>query len=193
MTDLVIPNLETERLRLRPLRPSDVDDFIALHADPEVMRHLGGPWPPDRGWRNLAFLIGYWLLRRPGYWAVEHRQTESFLGIAGFYEQEGGLGCELTGRLVRSAWGQGYATEAGRALLYHGFTVWNLEDPVSLAHPDNHASLRAVGRLGGRLLGRSRLKDRELLRFGFDKPAGESERGVYSSSSRNSPCPSEPA
>jgi RimJ/RimL family protein N-acetyltransferase len=171
VTDLVIPTLETERLRLRPLRPGDADDFIALHADPEVMHHLGGPWSPDRGWRTLAFCIGYWQLRRPGYWAVEHRETGSFLGLAGFYEQEGGLGCELTGRLVRGAWGQGYAIEAGRALLHHGFTVWNLKDLVSLTHPDNHASIRAVQGLGGTLQGSVEHKGRELLRFLYARPA----------------------
>lgn len=170
MTDLVIPTLETERLRLRPLRASDLDAFTALHADPEVMRHLGGPWTPDRSWRSLAFLMGYWLLGKPGYWVVERLMTEEFLGIAGFYEQEGGLGCELTGRLVRAAWGQGYATEAGRALLRQAFTVWNLKGLISLNHPENHSSIRAVQRLGGTLQGRADLKGRELLRFGFERP-----------------------
>jgi RimJ/RimL family protein N-acetyltransferase len=170
MTDLAIPTLETERLRLRPLRADDLDAFTALHADPEVMRHLGGPWTPDRSWRTLAYLMGYWLLGRPGYWAVERSTTGNFLGIAGFYEQEG-LGCELTGRLVRSAWGRGYSIEAGRALLHQALTVWNLEGLVSLAHPENHASLRAVRRLGGRLQGSVDFKGRELLRFVFEKPA----------------------
>lgn len=171
MADLVIPILETERLRLRPFREDDVDDFVALHADPEVMRHLGGPWAPDRSWRVLAFFMGYWLLRRPGQWAVEHRETGSFLGIAGFYEQEGGLGCELTGRLARRWWGRGYAAEAGQAVLRHGFTAWNLDNVVALAHPENRASIHAAERLGGRLLGRVEHKGREVLRFGFERTA----------------------
>jgi len=35
--------IETPRLRLRRLRPSDEGDLIALDSDPEVMRHVGSP------------------------------------------------------------------------------------------------------------------------------------------------------
>jgi len=35
--------IETERLRLRPHRMSDVDDLLRFHSDPEVVRYL--PWP----------------------------------------------------------------------------------------------------------------------------------------------------
>jgi len=42
-----VPTLETERLRMRPFRESDIDDYAALNADPEVTRFIGGPW--DRG------------------------------------------------------------------------------------------------------------------------------------------------
>jgi RimJ/RimL family protein N-acetyltransferase len=65
MDDLIIPTLETERLRLRPFRRGDIDDYAALHADPEVLRHLATgaePWDRGRSWRHLAFLIGHWQL-----------------------------------------------------------------------------------------------------------------------------------
>jgi RimJ/RimL family protein N-acetyltransferase len=39
--------IETPRLRLRRWRESDREAFARLHADTEVMRHLGGP--VDRG------------------------------------------------------------------------------------------------------------------------------------------------
>ncbi|HEY3567784.1 MAG TPA: GNAT family N-acetyltransferase, partial [Thermoanaerobaculia bacterium] len=63
------PILETERLRLRPFRSSDVDDYARLYADPEVVRHLGGggqPWDRGRSWRHLAFVRGHWLLAGTG-------------------------------------------------------------------------------------------------------------------------------
>jgi RimJ/RimL family protein N-acetyltransferase len=40
--------VETERLRLRPFRASDLDDLAALYGDPEVMRFLGDGQPRDR-------------------------------------------------------------------------------------------------------------------------------------------------
>jgi RimJ/RimL family protein N-acetyltransferase len=40
MDQIVIPTLETERLRLRPFRPSDFNDYAAMCGDPEVARYL---------------------------------------------------------------------------------------------------------------------------------------------------------
>jgi RimJ/RimL family protein N-acetyltransferase len=35
--------IETVRLRLRRLRPSDEADLVALDSDPDVMRYVGSP------------------------------------------------------------------------------------------------------------------------------------------------------
>src|SRR5262249_20701003 len=60
------PTLETKRLRLRPLRSADLDDYAALYSDPEVLRYLSGaggqPWDRERSWRHLSFLRGHWLM-----------------------------------------------------------------------------------------------------------------------------------
>lgn len=48
METFEIPTLETERLRLRPFRGSDIDDYAALYSDPEVLHNLAyagqEPW-----------------------------------------------------------------------------------------------------------------------------------------------------
>lgn len=89
MDQLEIPTLTTERLRLRPFRQSDIDDYAGLNADPEVMRYIGGTWDRGRSWRHLAFLIGHWQLGGSGMWAVEDRATGAFVGKIGFAEPEG--------------------------------------------------------------------------------------------------------
>lgn len=171
--DLVeVPTLETERLRLRPLRGSDFEDYAALNADPEVLRHLGGgpvPWDRGRSWRHLAFLVGHWHLGRPGMWAVEHKETGVFLGTVGYAEPEGWPGFELAGILARRFWRHGYATEAGRAALGHAFTVLKKDRVISLVAPENHASIRVVERLGERLQGRIQHFGREMLCYGMDR------------------------
>jgi len=55
----VIPELETERLLLRALRPEDLDAYAAMHADPEVMRYLEYGRPLDRAaaWRSMALHV----------------------------------------------------------------------------------------------------------------------------------------
>lgn len=181
MSAVDIPTLETDRLRLRPLRGSDFEDYAALNADPEVLRHLGEggvPWDRGRAWRHLAFLIGHWELGRTGMWAVEHKETGAFLGTAGFVEPEDWPGFELAGALARRFWRQGYATEAGRAALAYAFNVLKKERVISLVAPANQASIRTVERLGQRLESRIQHFGREMLRFGIDRESYERQQGM---------------
>jgi RimJ/RimL family protein N-acetyltransferase len=165
-----IPTLVTDRLRLRSFRGSDLDDYAALRADPEVARYLSsGVWDRDRTWRHMAFLLGHWQLLGTGTWAVERREDGAFLGLIGFSEPEGWPGFELAWTLARRWWGYGYATEGAQAALEHAFTVWNRDRVISLIQAENRASLRVAERLGESLQGRTDLYGREMLRYGIDR------------------------
>jgi RimJ/RimL family protein N-acetyltransferase len=144
--------LETDRLRLRMPRESDIDAYADMCGDPEVMRHIGDGQPLARpvAWRNLAMTLGHWALRGYGLWAVEERATGAFVGRIGFWNPEGWPGFELGWTLRSSFWGKGYATEGARAALRFAFTQLNRSHVVSLIHPDNAASMRVAERLGER-------------------------------------------
>jgi RimJ/RimL family protein N-acetyltransferase len=167
-----VPTLETERLRLRSLRRSDLNDYAAMYADPEILRYLGcGPEPWDRGraWRHMAFLRGHWDLAGAGMWAVERRETGVFVGMTGFAAPEGWPGFEIAWTLARRWWGHGYATEGARAALAYAFTILEKDRVISLIHPDNTASIRVAERIGERLQGRVQHFGRELLSYGIDR------------------------
>jgi RimJ/RimL family protein N-acetyltransferase len=168
-----IPILETERLRLRPFRPSDIDDYAALHADPEVLRYLGGggteAWDRGRSWRHMAFLLGHWQLGGAGMWALEHKENGAFVGMAGFAAPEGWPGFELAWTLVRRHWGQGYATEGARVALAWAFTHLQKDQVISVIHPENRASIRVAERIGERLQGRIRHYGQEMLCYGIER------------------------
>lgn len=180
--DTDIPILETERLRLRAFSKTDLDDYAALHADPEVLLHLAGaggqPWDRDRSWRHMAFLQGHWHLAGAGTWAIEHRETGAFIGMVGYSEPEGWPGFELAWALARRWWGHGYATEAARAALDHAFTVWKKGRVISLISPENHRSIRVAERLGESLQGRIHHSGREMLCYGIDRESYERRRGL---------------
>lgn len=55
---------------------------------------------------------------------------------------------ELGYRYVPAAWGRGVASEAGRAVLAHGFATLDLPEIAGFTHPDNHASRRVLAKLG---------------------------------------------
>jgi RimJ/RimL family protein N-acetyltransferase len=174
-----IPTLETERLRLRPLRESDFEDYAALYADPEVLRYLGGgpePWDRGRAWRHMAFNRGHWEIAGAGMWVVEHQETGAFLGLIGFAAPEGWPGFELAWILARRWWGNGYATEGARAALDHAFTVLQKDRVISLIHPENRPSIRVAERIGESLRGRILHFGREMLCFGADREACPREK-----------------
>ncbi len=172
MNALHVPTLETERLRLRSLRPSDLDDYAAMYADREVLRYLTGgpePWDRCRSWRQMALLVGHWQLVGAGMWVVEHRGSGAFLGMIGFAAPEGWPGFELAWSLARRFWGHGYATESARAALAYAFTTLEKDNIISLIDPENLASIRVAERIGERLQGRINHFGREMLCYGLDR------------------------
>lgn len=98
--------METERLTLRPLVPSDVDELERLHTDPEVMRYLD-PEPVEH-------FLG------EGFFAGIEKSSGRFAGWFEFKDVGEGV-VELGYRLHPEFWGLGYATEGGRALIERGF------------------------------------------------------------------------
>jgi RimJ/RimL family protein N-acetyltransferase len=143
--------IDTPRLRLRSWRHADRDVFAALHADAEVMRDLGGPISraasDEKLDRYLASFARYGFSR----WTIEGLNGD-FLGYAGVMSRSGdhplGPHCEVGWRLVRHAWGQGYATEAAGAALDDVFRRAGLTEVVSYTAPDNVRSQRVMEKLG---------------------------------------------
>jgi len=115
--------LSTESLDLRRFTPDDLDRLVALDSDPEVTFFITGGVPefePD----FLRSYLGYYeRYAGYGFWAVEERATGEFIGWFHLRpepdtpEDEPELGY----RLVKSAWGKGYATEGSRALIDRAF------------------------------------------------------------------------
>lgn len=147
-----VPVLATPRLVMRGFHEGDFDAYAAMLADPDVARHLSDGKPLSRrdAWRHLAMVIGHWVLRGFGPWAVEERETGDFVGRIGLLEPAEWPGFELAYTLRRESWGRGYAREAGRAALDYARHVLGRSEIVSIIRPDNAASIRVAEALGAR-------------------------------------------
>jgi RimJ/RimL family protein N-acetyltransferase len=146
---------ETERLRLRMFRESDLDAYAAMCGDAEVMRYLGDGRPLTRSdaWRNMALMIGHWHLRGFGMWAVDEKASGRMIGRIGAWYPDGWPGKEIGWTLCRDCWGRGFATEAGRAAIEHAFTVLHWPEVISLIRRGNAQSIRVAERVGESLAG----------------------------------------
>ncbi|MFN8619236.1 MAG: GNAT family N-acetyltransferase [Chloroflexota bacterium] len=150
--------LLTERLRLRQFTADDVDHLVALDADPEVMFFITGGAPTPRVEIEHEVLPAFlrYHERGPdlGFWAIERRADGAFLGWVHYRPDHGDPPDEpeLGYRLVRAAWGLGYATEASRAVVDHGFTALPVRRVVARTMAVNTASRRVMEKVGMRLV-----------------------------------------
>jgi RimJ/RimL family protein N-acetyltransferase len=166
------PVLETERLILRMWRNEDFETYAEMCADLEVMRFLGGKTMTRlEAWRHMGFLIGHWMLRGYGHFAVEEKSSGRFIGRIGFLNPEGWPGFEIGWTLARECWGRGYAIEGARRALEYGFAELDQPHVISLIHPDNRASISVAERLGEKLEGETELMGVRVQIYGIDRPA----------------------
>jgi RimJ/RimL family protein N-acetyltransferase len=142
--------IDTPRLRLRCWEEADRGSFAVMNADPEVMLDEGGPIGRSESDAKLdRYAAAY---RRYGFcrWAVASREGE-FLGCTGIMpsppEHPIGSHFEIGWRLVRKAWGYGYATEAARAALQDVFMRTELAEVFAYTAPDNIKSQAVMARL----------------------------------------------
>ena len=133
--------LRTARLLLRAPTLGDLEGYLALNGDPQVIRYVGTALVPDAAWiEGLAkrFPVG----SRRGVWAAE--REGQFVGSFMLRPARDTGEPELGYRLLPAFWGQGLATEACRALL----DLARGERVVARVHRDNAASRHAAERLG---------------------------------------------
>ena len=143
--------LETERLRLKRLQPSDVAALVDLWCDPQVTKYMGGP-------RNRTKLLADFehAVKDPfadsvlTYGRLRKIQAGNLIGHCGLLEKEvGGIKeIELIYIFSTTAWGKGYATEMGSAVKRYAFNELQLTKLIALINPENAASERVAVRVG---------------------------------------------
>jgi RimJ/RimL family protein N-acetyltransferase len=149
MTELCnqLPTFHTPRLVLRPRGMADLEACLAMDRDPLVTRFIEGPWPDpvahrafveDRIRRVYPPGMGYWSILAPVFigWIL--------LAPLGLHGPE----IEIGWRLVRTAWGRGYATEAARPVLDHALRGLGSPCIVADIDPPNAASIGVARKLG---------------------------------------------
>lgn len=160
--------LQTTRLTLRPSRPSDGADFIALALDPEVMRFLNGGHAVDHEQidPNASFLMPRGT--EPHVWTARRTTGNAFVGWFCLCPESATV-AELGYRLRRMEWGQGFASEGASALVDWGFKGGGYDKIVSTTMAVNQASRRVMEKIG--------MTYARTVPFGSSDPIAGSEHG----------------
>jgi [ribosomal protein S5]-alanine N-acetyltransferase len=146
-----IPELVTQRLRLRQFEARDADGLHACFGDVDAMRYWNflpckTRTETERWVRILAKTSNpYESLA----WAVAEKRSDRCIGMVNYHHREGhNRRLEVGYILARSHYGRGLMTEAMQALIAHCFAELRVRRVEAMIHPDNAASIRLVERLG---------------------------------------------
>lgn len=146
---------DTRRLSFRPINPADFDILLRMNSDPEVMKYVGdgSVRNQDQMLLELDMLISHYS-RKPGLgiWALESKDSCTFIGAAGLVYYDNTTEIEVGYRILKEYWNKGYATEAANGILKYGFEVLGLKKIVSSAHVDNTASRKVMEKIGMKLI-----------------------------------------
>jgi len=148
---LTPPTLQTDRLRLRPFADADADALYALQSDPHVVRYWDSPPWRERE-RADRFLAAGRQMAQEGTGTrvvIERADDRAFIGWCCLVQWNPQHRSATLGYCLGDAsWGQGYATEAARALLQWAFESLDLNRVQAETDTRNLASARVLEKLG---------------------------------------------
>ncbi len=158
--------LNTERLILRPLQDGDEVALMPVFGDPDVMQFgdLVSDQTEVASWVHSkveqAANSGHAVM------LVTERGTGDALGYCGLFDEEdldGKPEVEVGYRLVKAAWGNGFATEAVKKVLEHAHQQLGLDRIVAMIDPGNTASANVATKVG-------MAPEKEIIMPGYDHP-----------------------
>ena len=129
------------------MQMKDLDEFVALHSDPEFVRFVV---PLDRAQSERRLLANEreWQERGHGMFAVIARASARFLGRVGLKYWPEFDETEVGWALRSDSWGRGYATEAAGATIAWGLRAFDVPYLTAMIRPANARSIAVAERLG---------------------------------------------
>ena len=142
--------LETERLILREMQPSDFDALCRIMQDEETMTAYEGAFSDEEVQAWLDRQLERYRKWGFGLWAVILKENGAMIGQCGLTMQpwKGKEVLEIGYLFERAYWHRGYATEAARACRVYAFDTLNAKEICSIIRDTNTASQNVALRNG---------------------------------------------
>jgi RimJ/RimL family protein N-acetyltransferase len=155
--------LTTERLVLRTPTLGDVEAWHAIYVDAEEVWYGAPRSSLDENRAKLERQLEHHEQHGYGMWAVE--LADETIGSAGLQHLEGGPEVEVGYRLLKTYWGNGYATESANASIAYGFDEVGLDRIVAVALETNIASRRVLEKCGLQEIGPTHVYGLEHVKY----------------------------
>jgi ribosomal-protein-alanine N-acetyltransferase len=112
---------QTERLKVRPFKETDLDLLFEIMSNPIVMDALPRPVKTKSETEiTLEQFIRLEKTTSTKWWCITTKSTDNLIGLCGFKENEKNEP-EIGYCFNEQYWGYGYGTEIAKGLLYYGF------------------------------------------------------------------------
>jgi len=148
-------HVETERLLLRDIIESDVNDLYELDSNHKVHKYLGNN--PVKTLAKSKEIIKdiheQYKNNGIGRWAVILKSTNEFLGWSGLKYEDYNINdkdgyYDIGYRFKEQHWGKGYATESAQASLDYGFNILGWDKICGAAQIENIGSNKVLQKIG---------------------------------------------
>jgi ribosomal-protein-alanine N-acetyltransferase len=144
------PQIETPRLLLRRIAPSDAEDIFVYARDPELTKYTS--WDSHTRPEDSENFVRFMLQKYEtgsGDWVLVLKETGSVVGTCGFVRvKPQHRKAELGYVLSRKLWGNGLMTEAVRAIIDYGFNSMKLHRIEAKCMAENAGSERVMQKSG---------------------------------------------
>lgn len=141
--------IETERLILRPITYSDDDAIFDYSKNPNVGPNAG--WKPHESIEETRDIIKTVFAEKKNVLGIVLKETGTLIGSIGVVEdlkRDNGKVKMLGYAIGENYWGNGYVSEAARAILEYGFAELELDLISAYCYPFNERSKRVLEKLG---------------------------------------------
>lgn len=142
------------------LSPEDKPGLIQIFCCPKVRRFLGGPLDRERA----EIRAHDWIQKSKTepIWAIRSEADNGFLGYVLLHSHHEGKGIEMSYALLSEYWGEGYATNALKAVIERSGRDFGYTEVVSETQAANIQSVRLLERVGMH-------EESRLIRFGEEQ------------------------
>ena len=149
------PTILTNRLEIKRFTEADTAQYAEIMTNPAVTKYLGTGEDKTKEdvERLLKRLEDVWNKNDYGVFVVKEAAGGNIIGHCGFLPFADDR-IELLYAYDPSAWGKGYATEAGRAVLDYAKNRYDWAEVCAITYPQNVASATVLKKLGFKPIGR---------------------------------------
>ncbi len=146
-----MPELETERLKLRAIKKSDVNDINEYASNPRTSQYL--LWEKHKSLeytkRFVDIILARYKIGEYHDWAIILKENQKMIGTCGFtrIDEENGV-AEIGYVLNPVYWGNGYATEAAKKMVDFAFNVLEVNRVEARFIFGNDASMSVMKKIG---------------------------------------------